>query len=154
MRLLIMQHGEAMPAQENPDRPLTERGRKDVEGVARTLASAGIQVQQVYHSGKTRARESAGILAARVGAAEASAATEGIGAKDNPLAFVDRVEALPAGTAIVSHLPFVARLVSVILSGNDEPQLVEFVPGTVACLERGEEGGWRIAWMLRPELAG
>jgi hypothetical protein len=29
--------------------------------------------------------------------------------------------------------------------------LVAYQPGSVACLEQGEEG-WILAWMLRPEL--
>ncbi len=33
----------------------------------------------------------------------------------------------------------------------DRP-LLAFQPGTLACLEKDPDGGWALAWMLRPEL--
>lgn len=154
MKLMIMQHGEAVPADTDPDRPLSERGRADVEGVARRLAAAGVAVRRVRHSGKTRARQSAEILASCLDPAEGVASMDGISPKDSPLAFVDRIEALEPDTLLATHLPFAARLVSVLLTGNEQPELVAFEPATVACLERDGDGAWRLAWMLRPALAG
>ena len=34
MRLLLVQHGEAVPESEDPDRPLSARGRAEIEAVA------------------------------------------------------------------------------------------------------------------------
>jgi phosphohistidine phosphatase len=52
---------------------------------------------------------------------------------------------------LVGHLPFMARLASLLLTRDPKAEIVAFQPGTVLCLE-GEGGTWRVAWMLRPEL--
>ena len=66
MRLYLVQHGEALPKQVDPERPLSERGRSDVARVADFLKGAGIRVTRVAHSGKTRARQTAELLASFV----------------------------------------------------------------------------------------
>ena len=59
MRLLLLQHGEAVPKALDPDRPLSTKGVNDIEALGRVLAAAGVSVAQVLHSGKTRAGQSA-----------------------------------------------------------------------------------------------
>ena len=56
-------------------------------------------------------------------------------------------------TMLVGHMPFMGKLVSRLVSGNDSGHLVRFTPGTVVCLEKNETSGWAIAWMICPELA-
>ena len=34
----------------------------------------------------------------------------------------------------------------------EDPPMVAFQPGSIACLESNPAGGWEIVWMLRPEL--
>ncbi|MCH8271514.1 MAG: hypothetical protein IH985_09945 [Planctomycetes bacterium] len=53
---------------------------------------------------------------------------------------------------LVGHLPFMGRLAARLVAGREDPGVAAFRPGGMLCLERGEEGGWEIAWMLRPEL--
>ena len=50
LRLYLIQHGEAKREEEDHLRPLTDRGREEVEGVA----SVGVSVDEVVHSGKLR----------------------------------------------------------------------------------------------------
>jgi phosphohistidine phosphatase SixA len=50
MRLYIVQHGDAIPERVDPERPLSVEGRRDVEAVARLLASAGTRAVRVAHS--------------------------------------------------------------------------------------------------------
>ena len=64
MRLYLVQHGDALPEQVDPERPLSAEGRRDVEAVARLLASAGTRAVRVAHSGKLRAQQTAEVLAA------------------------------------------------------------------------------------------
>lgn len=55
-------------------------------------------------------------------------------------------------TMLVGHLPHLGRLASRLICENDEQEVVSFRQGGVAYLERGEEGGWTVNWMLIPEL--
>ena len=47
-----------------------------------------------------------------------------------------------------------ARMVSLLITGDEGADTVAFQPGSVACLERGEDGEWMLSWMVRPELMG
>jgi phosphohistidine phosphatase len=55
MNIYLMQHGNPVPKEKNPDKPLSDRGRDDVGKMASFLKKAGLQVEMVFHSGKTRA---------------------------------------------------------------------------------------------------
>lgn len=63
MKLYLVQHGEAVSKQEDPERPLSEQGTRDVQAMAGFLKHAGIKVVRVWHSGKRRAEQTAIILA-------------------------------------------------------------------------------------------
>jgi phosphohistidine phosphatase len=66
-------------------------------------------------------------------------------------AFATKANQWQEDTAVVGHLPFMARLVDHLVA-KDQQEVVSFRPGTVVCLERVEPQGWTIAWMIRPEL--
>jgi phosphohistidine phosphatase len=152
MRLYLVQHGEALPKEEDPDRPLSKRGRRDVVRTARFLEEAGIQVARVAHSGKTRARQTAELLAGAVAPGGAAEARSGIGPKDPIEPVAEEVASWSEDTMLVGHLPFMGRLASWLLWQGEHPESVGFRPGSVVCLERGAERGWSLAWMIRPEL--
>ncbi len=47
------------------------------------------------------------------------------------------------------------RMASRLLAGHEDAGIVAFTPGTVACLERTDDGdAWTLHWMARPELLG
>ena len=58
-----------------------------------------------------------------------------------------------AGTMLVGHLPFMARLAGRLVTGDEQLHVADFVPGTVLCLEPAAGDRWCVAWMVRPELA-
>ena len=66
MKLYLAQHGEAVSKAEDPERPLSEQGRRDVRVVAGLLKAAGLRVERVWHSGKARAEQTARVLAGAV----------------------------------------------------------------------------------------
>ena len=66
MRLYLVQHAEALPADVDPARPLSANGRTDAERVATLLTGQVLGITRVLHSGKTRAEQTAGILAPEI----------------------------------------------------------------------------------------
>ena len=152
MRLILAQHGHALPKEANPDRPLSEQGRADVEAVAGQLARAGVRAARVLHSGKTRARETAEILAGAIAPGAPVEARPGLDPNDDPQPVEKECAAWQEDVLLVGHMPFVARLAARLCGARKGRELVAFVPGSVVCLERGENGHWAVAWMLRPEL--
>jgi phosphohistidine phosphatase len=53
---------------------------------------------------------------------------------------------------IVGHLPHLGKLTSLLITGNASASLVNFQQGGVLCLQRMEQAGWAISWMLTPGL--
>jgi len=161
MRLYLVQHGTAVPKDEHPERPLSETGRKDVARMASLLARGRLSVARVLHSGKLRAQETAFILAETLGPGRViEQCLHPIAPNDSTDTLFEAVEAWPEeGSAgdvmIVGHLPYMSRLVSRLVCGDEDETVVHFLPGTVVALERGDNGdGWVVAWAVRPELMG
>lgn len=151
MTLYLMQHGEAMSKAENPERPLTEGGRKDVNQVAALLARAGIKIARIRHSGKRRAEETAKLFADHLQAREIVVAVSGINPNDDVKPVAEALQNETQAVMLVGHLPFLSRLAGYLLTGDPEQMPVQFQMGGVVCLEH-QEGKWAVAWMVVPEL--
>jgi phosphohistidine phosphatase len=152
MKLYLAQHGEALAKALDPARPLSEQGTQDVQCMAKFLKGAGIRVDRVWHSGKLRAEQTAQILAKAVSPRAAPVAVNGIDPDDPVTGFAADADVWEQDTLMVGHLPFLARLVAWLTVGEAERELVEFHPGSIACLERRDADHWILLWMLRPEL--
>jgi phosphohistidine phosphatase len=59
MRLFLVQHGNALLKDVDPERGLSESGKQDVANVVAFLARGSVQVERIFHSGKKRAWETA-----------------------------------------------------------------------------------------------
>jgi len=151
MKLYLMQHGEALREEEHPERPLTERGKEDVERVAAFLARAGIRIDLIRHSGKLRAAETANIVARQLRIPEVVAAVSGINPNDDVQPVAEELQRETQAIMLVGHLPFLSRLASYLLAGEPGKALVQFQMGGVVCLAQ-QEGQWGFAWMVVPEL--
>lgn len=152
MKLYLVQHGEACAKEVDPDRPLTDRGREDIERLAAFLGRAGIEVEHVIHSGKLRAAQTADLLAAAVAPLVELETNDHIRPNDDPR-LIDWVKGTGGADAmLVGHLPFMARLVSLLLADNPDQLTADYRPGSVVCLENDSGGRWQINWMIRPDL--
>ena len=152
MRFFLVQHGEACAKDVDPERPLTPRGRQDVEGMAEFLGRAGVSPGRVVHSGKLRAAQTAEILATRLAPGASLNAMDGLTPNDDPAAIDWPSEGANGPLMVVGHLPFMARLVALLVSGDADRPITDYQPGSMVCLDEADDGTWRIAWMLRPEL--
>ena len=76
----------------------------------------------------------------------------GLGPKDPLNKVFEGIATWAVDTLIVSHLPYVGRLASLLLASDPDRPLLSFNPGSMACLEKDVEGHWSLAWMVRPEL--
>ena len=151
--LYVVQHGEAVAKADDPERPLTEAGASDAVNTATFLTrAADAPIDAVWHSGKLRAEQTAGILAGHLTPTRSADAMDGIGANDAPGPIVAAADGWSGHVMLVSHMPFVARLVAALVGADEGRPPVAFVPGAVVALETAEAGERRVAWMLRPAL--
>ncbi len=146
-----MQHGEALAKNIDPNRPLSETGLADVEWVASFLTQR-IEISCVVHSGKTRARQTAEFFEHLTVSGKPVEAISGIKPNDSVEVFAQQVADWSEDTLVVGHLPFMARLVTWLVTGSAGRPFVSYRPGSIVCLERDEDGHWQVQWMIRPEL--
>ena len=151
MRLYCIQHGESLAKEIDPERRLTQQGEQDVQKLAGFLKHGGMPVSAILHSGKTRARQTAEILAEALLPNGKVVTIEGIDPNDPVEPFAEKLPQLGSDTMIVGHLPFMAKLVAHLLTGKPEPSLVAYQPGTAVCVERNEHQRWQVQWMIRPD---
>lgn len=151
MKLYLVQHGESVSKEIDPDRPLSAQGERDVKQVADYLQQAGVSVGQIKHSGKTRARQTAEILAKALLKDGKTEAIESIAPNDPVDSLTESIPELDTNTMIVGHLPFLAKLVSYLITGKDDHLLLTYRPGSIVCLEQDENHTWQIQWMIRPD---
>jgi phosphohistidine phosphatase SixA len=64
----------------------------------------------------------------------------------------ERLQSEASSLMIVGHLPYLSRLLSVLLGVQPKRTLVIFQMGGVVHLERDTNGEWRLRWILVPEL--
>ncbi len=152
MRLYLCQHGEAKKEEEDPARPLTEKGRADAKRVAHhATARAGVWPLRITHSGKLRARQTAALWAEYLPSAELLQA-DGLDPLTDPRPWADRLQQTTEDIMLVGHLPHLERLTSLLVCGDDTKRIVSFQNGGVVCLQRDEGGRWSIDWALTPTL--
>ena len=153
MRFYLVRHGEAVPSVVDPARPLTERGRDDVERVATFSRSVGVEVSQICHSGKRRAEETAAIFAEHLAPAGGLALVPALRPDDDvrPVAEVLNQAAEPL--MLVGHYPHLVRLAGLLLADDKRRPVVDFRMGAIACLERDPRAKtWSLCWMVPPDI--
>ena len=152
MKLYLIQHGEATAEEVDPSRPLTAKGRSDVQKVASFLEGAGVRPNLILHSSKTRARQTAEIIAAQLSPNCQVKEREGLAPNDPVLALTKEISGMDDDRIIVGHLPFLGKLASTLLTGSESRNLVAFRQGGMVCLQRNEDQSWQVAWMVTPDL--
>ena len=152
MRVYLVQHGEARPEEEDPQRRLTDEGFRNVQKVADFLRPLGLKLETIWHSGKDRARQTAEILGGALSASQGLLQRDGLAPKDPVAPVKQAIEQSVGDLMIVGHLPFLGKLASLLVADSQEPEIVAFKFGCVVCLERPEGGRWKLAWMIVPAL--
>ena len=69
-KVVLVRHGDAVSKLEDPGRPLSELGREHAESTAVWLAGLRLELDELRHSGKERARQTAEIFARRLGVSD------------------------------------------------------------------------------------
>ena len=152
MKLYLVQHGEAVAKALDPERPLTEEGRANSQKAASFLKAAGVRVDEIRHSARTRALQTAEIFAALLAPRGALRQTDPLDQEAPEESIRDLLERTAANVMIVDHLPALPKLAALLLTGQAEHELVQFRNAGVVCLERTDERKWRLAWALPPML--
>ena len=152
MKLYLVRHGEALAKEVDPDQSLSAAGRANVERLAAFVGQRAVRAECILHSGKTRARQTAEILAEVMADAGACVARDGLAPNDPTAPVANEFSGLQENTVLVGHLPFMGDLAARLVVGSEDVVVAAFRPATMVCLEHGAARGWYVAWMLRADM--
>jgi phosphohistidine phosphatase len=150
MRLYLVQHGEAKSEAEDPERSLTVRGEEETRKISSAVKKLGIRPSRIYHSGKKRAEQTAGIIARTLDLSPQFG--PGLNPNDDVHPWVERISREAEDLMLVGHLPFMEKLASLLVCGDEGAKAVLFRYSAILCLERNETGRWAVDWVLKPEM--
>ncbi|MBI5701226.1 phosphohistidine phosphatase SixA [Candidatus Saganbacteria bacterium] len=150
MSLYLIRHGEAVPETMDTSRPLTEKGILDISEITAFLNAAEVKVNEIWHSTKLRAKQTAKIIAEGV-PHKKLIERDNLLPNDTVRNIAGEITAIHEDIVIVGHLPFLEHLATYLLSKNENFNFVNFSQGGVICLEKIETG-WTILWMMTPAL--
>ena len=78
----------------------------------------------------------------------------GLAPDDAPKPVADELASLGFDVVIVGHMPFMGRMASVLLFGDESKRPVGFHTVTAACFASDGEGAWSLDWAVHPGVLG
>jgi phosphohistidine phosphatase len=152
MALYLVQHGQSLPKDVDPDQGLSEKGVAETERIADVAKNYEIKVGQILHSVKTRARKTADILASALNPTGGVKEIEGLKPMEDVAAFAASLNP-DTNTLLVGHLPFMERMTAYLVTGSIDKPVFKFQNSGIVCLDKDPEtGSWVIVWTLMPNI--
>ena len=154
MEIYLMQHGPALPKEQDPEEGLGPEGKERIHASGQALKKMGVTFDAVLSSPKKRSKETAAIVAEKVGfPLEKIIETKDVKAMAPP---EDTVQALSEVSGaqrvlIAGHLPSVAEVASFLLTEGSKAA-VQFEMGGCCCIDVDElpTHSGRLRWYLTP----
>ncbi|MGD8943088.1 MAG: phosphohistidine phosphatase SixA, partial [Desulfobacterales bacterium] len=126
--------------------------KSETEMIAMTAKDKGITVTQIRHSVKTRARQTAEILARALNPSQGVQEISGIKPMDDvaeAAAGLDPAENI----MLVGHLPFMERMTAFLVTGSIDKPILKFQNSGIVCLDKDPDTqSWIILWALLPHI--
>jgi phosphohistidine phosphatase len=152
MALYLVQHGQSLPKDVDPDQGLSEKGVAETERIAEVAKNYHINVGKILHSVKTRARKTADILASALNPTESVKEVEGLKPMDDVAAFAASLNP-DTNTLLVGHLPFMERMTAYLVTGSIDKPVFKFQNSGIVCLDQDPDSeSWIIIWTLMPKI--
>lgn len=152
MKVYLARHGEASPKEFDSECPLSEKGRNDLALITNFLSQRQLQVDFFFHSGKLRAKQTAELLEQVIHCKRGVEARMGLDPLDLVGPIASEINQFDNDLALVGHMPFMGKLLSKLITGYENNDVLVFQTATLVCLESLEGGGWAIKWAICPEL--
>jgi phosphohistidine phosphatase len=152
MFIYLVQHADSKKEEEDPARPLSEKGIRDITKVSFYVSQFNLSFEAIYHSPKLRAKQTAEILSKNIKPAKGILEADGLAPLDNPDIWAERLANMQTDVVLVGHLPHLAKLASLLLCGDAGKNVVSFRMAGIVCLKRDEAGAWSLQWMITPDM--
>ena len=152
MALFLVQHGKNLSKEKDPDQGLSKEGLAETQTMAALAAENYIQVMRIIHSGKKRALQTAEIFVKALEPEAGMIKGSGLAPLDDITIFASTLSN-EENIMVVGHLPFMEKLVSYLVTGSPENQVVKFQNSSIVCLDTVDASEpWFIRWALFPRF--
>jgi len=153
MALYLVQHGRSLPKDVDPDQGLSEEGVAETERIAGVAKGYHINVAQIMHSVKTRARKTADIYASALTPTGGVKEVGGLKPMDDVADFAVSLNP-DTNTMLVGHLPFMERMAAYLVTGSIDKPIFQFQNSGIVCLDKDPDSdSWVIVWTLMPHIS-
>lgn len=148
MKLYLVRHGAALSPEIDSEQPLSQQGREETERVAAYLKPKNIEIEEIIHGVKLRAKQTAAILGKRLAPDVMLVEKEGLEPMDPIEPILEEITLYERNVMLVGHLPFMERVVTALLGSCP----ISFCGSCLVALE-GEGRNWKLAWVATPNDA-
>jgi len=155
MEIYLMQHGQALPKDQDPDEALSPDGDERIHTTGKALSKMGIGFDAILASTKKRSKQTAAIVAEEVGfPVEKIRETDKVKAKTPPEETIQVLAGLSGCTKVLiaGHLPSLAEVASFLLTEGSKAA-VAFENGGCCRIDVEElpTHSGSLRWYITPE---
>lgn len=142
MKVYLIRHGEARM---DGERHLSKKGIEEVNSVCKKILKKKIAVDEIFHSGKIRAKETCEILVNKVLKNSKVSISNDLFPESDVSIWGAILNTEDKNFLLVGHLPFLPDLVY-YLSGDH----IGFQTANIVCLEKKGPSKWEFCWKIEP----
>ena len=137
-----------MSPHEDPQRPLTPRGRAQAEWLAEQAKAAGVKPAAIWHSGKLRSRQTAEPFYRLCNPFASFTMVRGLSPDDSPSTIRDALLRETRDVLLVGHRPNIFLLLRILVPGS-----APFPTHGLVALEFDDETTtWREVWRTQAAM--
>ena len=159
MNLYLLRHGIAeergTPGRDS-ERPLTGEGKDQLRSIGKAMKKMDLPFDRILSSPYVRARQTAEIVSQTLKKSDLIQFTDALICERNPAALIQEINAADSRAEeilLVGHEPFMSRLISMLLSGKENCEIL-FKKGGLCRLEVKDLKWGQCAclrWLLTPK---
>lgn len=152
MTIFLIRHAHAVDADEDPERPLSKRGRAQVDALALFLKRSKLfQPVEFWHSPLLRSQETAGLLAQGLRLRVPQVLIPELEPESDPHVVARRLKQAAKAVAVVGHEPHLSALATLMITGKTEPAVFVMKKAAALAIE-GIGHYWSVRWHVSPDL--
>ena len=146
-----MRHGEAVQGANDSQRPLSVKGKQESAKVGQFLLRKKVEIDIFYHSAKQRSQETAWIVKDILNPKAQFKMRDDLAPYGSAQSVMEDIQSWKNTVMIVSHLPFLPRLISLLVTGREDANIIGMPTGSVVVLAKDSSPHWRIQEIILPE---
>jgi phosphohistidine phosphatase len=154
MVVLLVHHGDALPPEIDPQRPLSPRGLAATAHLAGEARRRGVNPAAIWHSGKLRAKQTAQAFWRKCNPLAEIRAVRGLQPSDPADRMRDELLKESRDLVLAGHFPHLPNLLRSLLGTSGESAIDFPAHGVVALVTEDAGITWREAWRLEEPRDG